>query len=162
MHPFSAIHQAWKDYKAGRALRKNTNTNAEKQPKPTERKRRGYSPWLVRPSPKLSIKLLPAPARMAVAQTRWKFDRTAEYPWRLERVVDAESNWRGTWVLEAKDMQAMVWETIRVPKERPGRGRGGNCQRTPTRQLLFMPERLQGGDLGGGGQDDMMVWLGKR
>ncbi|KAK4456827.1 hypothetical protein QBC42DRAFT_157953, partial [Cladorrhinum samala] len=92
----------------------------------------------------------------------------AEFPWRLEQVIQEDSqdpkNWRAMWILEVKDMQAMDWGTMRVPKG-DGRG-GGKYQRKSTKQLPFTPEMQAepGGDLVfpvEGGQDDLMVWLGK-
>ncbi|KAK4234696.1 hypothetical protein C8A03DRAFT_37512 [Achaetomium macrosporum] len=101
----------------------------------------------------------PHPAKSS-PQKGWQFNRTAEFPWRLQQIVQEESNWRGTWTLEVKDMQAMVWETVRVPKES---GRGMKYQRTPTIHFPFTPDGQQGDSvaLNAGGQDDMMVWLGK-
>ncbi|KAK4183990.1 hypothetical protein QBC35DRAFT_466843 [Podospora australis] len=84
----------------------------------------------------------------------WQFDRTAKFPWRLQQVVQEESNWRGTWIREVKDMQAMVWETERVPKEG---GRGFKYQRKRTQHLPFTPKT----SLSDGGQDDLMAWTGK-
>jgi len=76
-------------------------------------------------------------------------------------VVQEESNWRGTWILEVKDLQGVDWETELVPKEG---GRGGKYQRRPTKHLPFMPETQQRDSIvfSDGGQDDLMVWLGKR
>lgn len=90
----------------------------------------------------------------------WKFDKTAQFPWRLRQVVQEESNWRGTWVLEVKDMVAMDWGTVEMPEESGG---GIEYPRRPTRQLPFTPEMQQDGSFvyPDGGQDDLMVWLGK-
>ncbi|KAK4197644.1 hypothetical protein QBC40DRAFT_267431 [Triangularia verruculosa] len=92
----------------------------------------------------------------------WQCNRTAEFPWCLEQIVqEGNNNWRATWILEVKDMRAMDWGTVRVPKEG---GRGGKHQRKPTKHLPFTPERQQGDGwaiLSDGGQDDLIVWLGK-
>ena len=59
-------------------------------------------------------------------------------------------------------MQAMDWGIVQGPKES---GRGIKYQRRPTKQLPFTvtPEMQQGDPmvLLDGGQDDLMVWLGK-
>ncbi|KAL6801108.1 hypothetical protein GGI42DRAFT_325678 [Trichoderma sp. SZMC 28013] len=102
---------------------------------------------------------------------KWKFDREAEFPWRHEQLVDEESNWRGTWVLEVKDLRAMNWAT-EIVVTRNGDKREKKIVRKPTRQLPFPigQERSLLPSEGGqnsnllpseGGQDDLMVWLGK-
>ncbi|KAH7357888.1 hypothetical protein B0T11DRAFT_283284 [Plectosphaerella cucumerina] len=88
----------------------------------------------------------------------WQYNPNAEFPWRLEQVVDGEENWRGTWVLDVKDMFAMEFGTPLVPKKD---GRGGRYQRQPSRQLPFPVDVPDHGDKLGGGQDDLMVWLRK-
>lgn len=92
------------------------------------------------------------------ARPGWNFCREAEFPWRLEQVVDEEENWRGTWVLEVKDLRAMNWETSQVSKEK---GKGGKYVRQPTRQLPFPVDgRPHFRDLSGG-QDDLLAQLGR-
>jgi hypothetical protein len=39
----------------------------------------------------------------------WKH-QGGEFPWRIERTVQEEENWRGVWVLEVKDMFLLEWE----------------------------------------------------
>lgn len=69
--------------------------------------------------------------------------------------MEEESNWRGTWVLEVKDMTAMEWGMVKVPKEG---GRGGKWVHGPTRQLPFG----EGGKkMVEGRQDDLIVMLGR-
>jgi hypothetical protein len=115
--PCSAVRQAWKDYKVGRIMRKNQKKEVEQ----LECKENEPSPQPTKPSsPKKG----------------WQFNRMAEFPWSLQQIVQEESNWRGTWILEVKDMQGMNWETVRVPKET---GRGGTYQRRPTKHLPFTP-----------------------
>ncbi|KAF9871921.1 hypothetical protein CkaCkLH20_10553 [Colletotrichum karsti] len=97
----------------------------------------------------------------AAAQEGWKHRPNAEFPWRLEQVVEEEENWRGTWVLEVKDMRAMDWGTAHVPKA-DGDGRGGRHQRQPTRHLPFPVDGNGYRETLTGGQDDLMVQLGKR
>ncbi|GKT60783.1 hypothetical protein ColTof4_00902 [Colletotrichum tofieldiae] len=102
--------------------------------------------------------------KSTAAKKGWEYCPNAEFPWRLEQVVDKEENWRGTWVLEVKDLQAMDWGTICVPKAKAdGNRQGGRYQRQPTRHLPFLAD---GGDSYRetlpGGQDDLMVQLGKR
>ncbi|KAB5536005.1 hypothetical protein GE09DRAFT_1062914 [Coniochaeta sp. 2T2.1] len=106
----------------------------------------------------------------------WHRDKNpqAEFPWSYRQVVDEESNWRGTWTLEVREMQAMDWGIERVPKEEEGeekgkgkgKGRGGKYVRRRTRQFPFgMGQRTLGVAVdvdAEGGQDDLMVWLGKK
>ncbi|UKZ75944.1 hypothetical protein TrVFT333_003640 [Trichoderma virens FT-333] len=89
----------------------------------------------------------------------WKYLGEREFPWTHSQLVCEESNWRGTWVLEVKDMRAMNWEIEMVPHET---GRGSDFVRMPTRHLPF-PLGVPSGQLlpSEGGQDDLMVWLGK-
>ncbi|KAL7939104.1 hypothetical protein V8C35DRAFT_285717 [Trichoderma chlorosporum] len=89
----------------------------------------------------------------------WNFQGEQEFPWRHEQLVCEESNWRGTWVLEVKDMRAMNWGVEYVRRED---GRGYKIVRKPTRHLPFP----QGHDIAAllpaeGGQDDLLVLLGK-
>jgi hypothetical protein len=92
------------------------------------------------------------------ASEGWQYNPNADFPWRLEQVVDEEENWRGTWVLDVKDMNAMDWGIDRVAKKD---GRGGRYQWQPSRQLPFPVDVPDHGDKLDGGQDDLMVWLGK-
>lgn len=58
-------------------------------------------------------------------------------------------------------MQGMDWGTVEMPKDT---GRGIKYHRRPTKQLSFMAEKQQSEAMAisDGGQDDLMVWLGKR
>jgi hypothetical protein len=125
----------------------------------------GNATTLPPPPPVLAF----SPAKRPPQKSGWQFKRGAEFPWRLEQPVHQDSNWRGTWTLEVKDMQAMVWESERVLNE-SGRPK---YQRTPTWQLPFVFEpspsvgplsdrfRFFPAAPAAGGQDDLMVWLGK-
>jgi hypothetical protein len=93
------------------------------------------------------------------SKREWKFQQGAEFPWRLEQVVEEEENWRGTWVLEVKDLQAMDWGTVQAGKQN---GHGGKYSRQPTRQLPFPVDGSPYLSTLNGGQDDLMVQLGKR
>lgn len=84
---------------------------------------------------------------------QWKSNTMGEFLWRHEQVVDGESNWRGTWVLEVNDLNAMKWGIEEVCTMIGGR-KGRKYVRKPTRQLpfpvgeerLYLPTE--------GGQDD--------
>ncbi|KAF6818375.1 hypothetical protein CPLU01_13327 [Colletotrichum plurivorum] len=112
------------------------------------------------------LKARAAPERKSTAAPKkeWQHRPNTEFPWRLEQLVDQEENWRGTWVLEVKDMGAMDWGITRVPKA-DGEGRGGRYQRQPTRQLPFPPggywhrETLETSEMLPGGQDDQWVMV---
>lgn len=100
-----------------------------------------------------------AEARLAAVVAKgWKYRPYAELPWRLEQVVQQEENWRGIWVPEVKDMQAMEWGSAQVAKDG---GRGFRYQRQPTLQVPFLSDGDRHHGTLPGGQDDLMVWLGK-
>ena len=135
--PFTAIRQIWRDYKVGRATRQKTSNMQLGQPLCAESQR----------------------PKTLYSTGGWQHRPFGEFPWRFEQTVREESNWRGTWVLEVKDMLAMEWEIVRVPKEN---SRGGKYQRKPTCHLPFLSEGPSPALLPSeGGQDDLMVWLGK-
>lgn len=54
----------------------------------------------------------------------WVYTRRAEFPWRLEKIVqkDDGGNWRKTWIIEVKDVNTMDWESISAVMKG---GRGG-------------------------------------
>ncbi|KAF3060422.1 hypothetical protein CFAM422_011188 [Trichoderma lentiforme] len=87
---------------------------------------------------------------------QWKSNTMGEFLWRYEQVVDGESNWRGTWVLEVNDLNAMNWGIEEVCTMIGGR-KGKKYVRKPTRQLpfpageerLYLPTE--------GGQDDSKI-----
>ena len=132
------------------------------QPRPTTSSPTQLQPTMPSPTQPQPTTSSPTQPRLKTSSPPrgWQFDRTAEFPWYLQQVVQEESNWRGTWILEVKDMQAMDWGTVRVPNES---GRGGKYQRRPTKHLPFTQETQQEHStvLSDGGQDDLMVWLGK-
>ncbi|KAK3302036.1 uncharacterized protein B0T15DRAFT_514104 [Chaetomium strumarium] len=178
--PFAAVHQAFIDYQLGRRLRKGLDKTT-KEPEQREfcceehitedsglQQPNGIEDAAPPPmttckdennevEQQLDSKGNAVPPAVGKDEP---YERGAEFPWRLQQMVHEESNWRGTWILEVKDMQAMVWETERVPNHESGRAK---YQRTATWQLPFPPE----GPLpdrtfpNAGGQDDLMVWLGK-
>ncbi|KAK0664510.1 hypothetical protein QBC41DRAFT_349920 [Cercophora samala] len=161
----SPVRQAWKDYKLGRMMRKNQTKEVEQlECNETENEKEDETSTgkIVRAKTATNETETPPQPTKSSLQKGWQFTRMADFPWSIEEIVQEESNWRGTWILEVKDMQAMDWQTVRVPKES---GRGGKYQRRPTKHLPFTPDERQQGDsivLSDGGQDDLMVWLGKR
>lgn len=184
--PFSVARRAWKDYKVGRTIRKSKKEpeqaeckrNEEKAIEPREVQEYSVcslptlsiiaSPMTEVPNPcrkstKGPLRLPPARPRESSPRRGWQFNRADEFPWRYRQIVYEESDWRGTWTLEVKDMQGMDWGTpVRAPNEN---GCGGKYQHKPTKHLPFPPNtRQQRGDsvvLSDGGQDDLLCWLGK-
>lgn len=181
--PFAIARQAWRDYKLGRTIRKYRKepeeaghqgngakeSQLEKVPEYSLRSSTALpvtlSPTTEFPTPhKLTPGHLPQPSTQppkSSPREGWQFNPADEFPWRFQQVVYAESNWRGTWILQVKDLQGMDWGIERVPNEN---GRGGRYRRRPTRQLPFLPgarEQYAGEVLGDGGQDDLMFWLGR-
>ncbi|KAF6802540.1 hypothetical protein CMUS01_15320 [Colletotrichum musicola] len=106
----------------------------------------------------LKARAAPEHKSAAAAKKGWQHLPNTEFPWKLEQLVDQEDNWRGTWVLEVKDMGAMDWGITRVPKA-DGEGRGGRYQRQPTRQLPFPPDGDWHRETLSGGQDDQWVMV---
>ncbi|KAK2756908.1 hypothetical protein CKAH01_17056 [Colletotrichum kahawae] len=102
----------------------------------------------------------PKPKSTATAKKGWVYRPNSEFPWILEQVVDGEENWRGTWVLDVKDLRAMDRGTTIVPKA-DGKGRGGRYQRRPTRHMPFPADQDGYRETLTGGQDDLMVQLGR-
>lgn len=84
----NVLRQAWHDYTRGRKLRKQealvSKTTEVEQSRPA-----GYG-------------------------IGWKFYRGKDYPWRISRTIPGDDNWRGTWVLEVKDISEVHWTRQRV------------------------------------------------
>lgn len=175
--PSDAVRQAWEDYQVGRATRqKNSNETCNVDPEEEAKGEEGTSNQCtdeckdqlkdqcknntppVQPFTCIEGEQGPRTSSLTPAQRTWRYQKYAEFPWYIKQVVYEESNWRGTWVLQVKDMVAMNWE----PSRREG-GRGKWTLGDPTRQLPFPIEGQSGGLQlpSGGGQDDLMVWLGK-
>ncbi|KAI0545866.1 hypothetical protein F4679DRAFT_588057 [Xylaria curta] len=108
--PFRAPCQAWKDYQKGRQMRKYQEGKLE-----VIQEKQTTSPETKRPREKTSQP--PASHRdkpTGVQQTGprkgiW-LRQWGEYPWRLEQLTHLDHNTRCTWVLEAKDVSAIIWE----------------------------------------------------
>ncbi|KAI1736308.1 hypothetical protein F4680DRAFT_263997 [Xylaria scruposa] len=109
--PFRATRQAWKDFQRGRQIRiifgqENKQEAQEKQAALPETERsRGETSQ----SPASQQYILMRPQPMGPQQGTWTL-QCSEYPWRLELLTHIDHNTRGTWVLEAKDVSAIVWE----------------------------------------------------
>lgn len=39
----------------------------------------------------------------------WRYRPGKTYPWRIARTIPGDENWRGTWVLEVKDITDVHW-----------------------------------------------------
>lgn len=119
-HPSS-----WEDYKAGRAARENAQKEEEQeedQPAPIETPENDQRTEAETPEDDCipeEKEIAPQPTKAGSVPKRegWRCDRTAKFSWRLGQVVQEESNWRGTWVLEVKDMGAMGLGYRTVPKD---------------------------------------------
>ena len=158
--PFAPVRQAWKDYKVGRATRRqNHSSKIDAEPKEKGKSKeetqcQDDAP-LVQPSCTGQLR----PTTLDSARG-WKYLPEREFPWCFVQTVQEASNWRGTWVLEVKDMGAMNWETERVREEGSHKAR---YLRRPTRHFPFLVEEQSPALLPSeGGQDDLMVWSGKR
>ncbi|KAL6837002.1 hypothetical protein V8C40DRAFT_228917 [Trichoderma camerunense] len=87
---------------------------------------------------------------------QWRSNTNGEFLWRYEQVVDEESNWRGTWVLEVNDLNAMNWGIEEVFTVVEGR-RKRKYVRKPTRQLPFPIGQERELLPSEGGQDDSKI-----
>ena len=120
--PFTGVQQMWRDYKAGRALRQKEAKGLQGVDKGITTSEERLQCQYKRPSPSCEGGHgITAPHCEAPAHGGWQRSRTNEFPWRFEHVVKEESNWRGTWVLEVKDLLAMNWRSERCSQEN-GRG----------------------------------------
>ena len=43
----------------------------------------------------------------------WK-PQTGEYAWSIRKTIYGEDNWRGTWILEVKDLLEINWKRVRI------------------------------------------------
>ncbi|KAI1272911.1 hypothetical protein F5Y07DRAFT_412086 [Xylaria sp. FL0933] len=132
--PFRIIQQAWNDYRSGRNMRmrttpeqtseaggdqhreeeKNTSKQSEDQEIPMSATQGSSPNNYYHENPSAST----ARRHRGALVEHW-VHQGGEWPWRIEQVVhrDSSENVRGIWVLEAKDLHAMRWET----QGRPGR-----------------------------------------
>ncbi|KAK0757660.1 hypothetical protein N5P37_009674 [Trichoderma harzianum] len=58
-----------------------------------------------------------AARRAAQLRRQWAFCKGDQFPWIFWQLVCAESNWKGWWVLQVKDMKALNWEVDVIPAE---------------------------------------------
>ncbi len=158
--PFAPVRQVWKDYKVGRATRQNNSSKTDAE-EPREKRKSQEGNQCQDKAPRAQTYCAREVRRETPDTARgWKYRPEREFPWSFVEIVQEESNWRGTWVLEVKDMQAMNWETERVLKEG---SRKAKYLRRPTRHFPFPVEEQCPALLPSeGGQDDLMVWLGRQ
>lgn len=105
LRPFYRIRQVWGDYKTGRMMRKREG-QAESH---------GRSA-VVEDASELgerhtdrNIPRNGGGDQSCRVNRGWEYHDGREFPWRIERIVEKEENWRGVWVLEVKDMWSMEW-----------------------------------------------------
>lgn len=96
--PFTSLKQVWADYKLGRDVRKEV---ARSQYRSVDKYRRDDTDN-------------DKETKKDRLRRSWCLRRGQEYPWRIERDIQGDVNWRATWILEAKDMFDIEWETRRV------------------------------------------------
>lgn len=97
--PLAAIRQGWSDYQLGRDVRRET---ALSQARCIDRTRMNDEDNDNDDT------------EADRCRRRWRLRRDQEYPWRIERDIKGDTNWRATWVLEVKDLHDIEWETRRV------------------------------------------------
>lgn len=124
--PLCGIRQAWNDYQNGRIMRKREG-RAESYGRGGDRHCKVQSGADTRSGPDQTRKAAEEASEPRKAFKDWNAPRNechnrprrlnrgweyqdGEFPWRIERVVQEEDNWRGVWVLEVKDMWSMEWK----------------------------------------------------
>ncbi|KAI1117924.1 hypothetical protein F5Y14DRAFT_290422 [Nemania sp. NC0429] len=154
--PFRATRQAWGDFKKGRQVRKDEERKQEEQEEQTT------SPETERSREELSQSSAIYKHRSKGLQRRkprskgegWARQR-GEYPWRIEQLVHLDDNTRGTWVLEAKDLSAIVWE-----KEFRMKGSRLKTETVPQPHWPF-PRHLQQPPGAKREPDELLNWLSR-
>ncbi|KAI0968989.1 hypothetical protein F4678DRAFT_440596 [Xylaria arbuscula] len=152
--PFRAICQAWSDFQKGRQVRKSQDHKQEAQEEQTafpetERSRGETSKSPINHQDKSTGLRQPGPKKEGWARQR------GEYPWRIEQLVHLDDNTRGTWVLEAKDMSAIVWEKeYRMKKSRLK-------METVAQPHWPFPRHLQTNEVAKGDPDELLNWLSR-
>ncbi|KAH8157849.1 hypothetical protein CIB48_g10393 [Xylaria polymorpha] len=149
--PFRATCQAWNDFQKGRQVRKDQEHKQKAQEEQTETERsRGETSQSPASHRRRSTRLQqPGPKKEGWARQR------GEYPWRIEQLVHLDDNTRGTWVLEAKDMSAIIWE-----KEYRMKGSRLKTETLPQPHWPF-PRHLQHKDVAKRDPDELLNWLGR-
>lgn len=78
--------------------------------------------------PQISERIPPRESKLAAESKKatpddgdvpvWRYNhRNTEFPWRIERTVQPhDADWRGTWILEAKDMWSIDWQQGLTPE----------------------------------------------
>lgn len=103
----NCLLQIWNDYQRGRALRKE---DEQKRLAPPPAKPPTPSPTPPPPTPNTAAggpQANTVPHR-AEGRPRWRRVE-GQYPWRITKTIADHSNWRGTWVLEVRDIFALDW-----------------------------------------------------
>ncbi|KAF2973280.1 hypothetical protein GQX73_g409 [Xylaria multiplex] len=156
--PFRATYQAWNDFQQGRQVRKDQERKKEAQEKQDAEEGQTASPETESPRGQTSQ----SPASHQDRSTELQKPRRrkegwgrqqGEYPWRIEQLVHLDNNTRGTWVLEAKDMSAIVWE-----KEYRMKGSRLKTETVPQPHWPF-PRHLLQNEVVKRGPDELLNWL---
>ncbi|KAI1329156.1 hypothetical protein F5Y16DRAFT_397622 [Xylariaceae sp. FL0255] len=153
--PFRATYQAWNGFKTGRKLRK-LGAQREQTASPdnehsggdiTKSTKSGNSA-----QPSLQTHNHQSRDHQGHKKEGWTRQK-GEYPWRIEQLVHEDDNTRGTWVLEMKDMSAVVWE-----KEYQMKGSRLKMETIPQPHWPF-PRHLQGNNRDRKEPDELLNWL---
>lgn len=103
-HPCAFLKQAWVDYKNGRQMRKNLQHEKEQ-----EHQRQNFPVYA---SESGDARNEPH-SRQPKSSPGWHRQNGA-YPWRIEKTIQGDTNWRGTWILEVKDIFDVTWERQKI------------------------------------------------
>ncbi|KAI0444515.1 hypothetical protein F4803DRAFT_549128 [Xylaria telfairii] len=152
--PFRATCQAWNDFRAGRQVRKNQKHKQDAQVEQTAVPKTERSRGEMSQSP-TSHRGRPTGLQQAGRRKEGWARQRGEYPWRIEQLVHQDDNTRGTWVLEAKDMSAIIWE-----KEYRMKGSRLKTETVPQSHWPF-PRHLQDEDMAKREPDELLNWLSR-
>lgn len=83
----NVIRRAWKDFKLGCKIPKQESI------------------FDLRKKPEIDIKQ----PKLPTYGLGWQFRWDKEYPWRIDCPIPGDENWKGTWVLEVKDISEVNW-----------------------------------------------------
>lgn len=135
LFPYHAVRQAWRDYDCGRSSRKAQQSGGKEAQESRPHSPKGDEGTIPTSKDKATTppsqgKATAPPSQVPIDPNKssktteecprpkgcWNYRHGKEYPWSIERVVQQNPDWRGTWVLEAKDMWSIDWQQGLTPQ----------------------------------------------
>ncbi|KAJ8128989.1 hypothetical protein O1611_g4643 [Lasiodiplodia mahajangana] len=150
--PFRATYRAWNDFRNGRQARKDQENKREAQEEQTAFPETERSCRETSQLPESHQDEATEDRRRACERGEW-VRQQGEYPFRIEQLVHLDDNTRGTWVLEVKDMFAIVWERDYRMEESMLR------EETVPQPHWPFPRQLLRDDIAKRDPDELLNWL---